>query len=90
MGQFSWLYSDTGKQVVDNREADSFLLVPEPFQEKYGKKICQMDLNNQVLRTFKSLNEVHRILNFHIQCIRNAANHHTISYGYKWKWIYEV
>jgi len=60
------------------------------IQEKYGKKICQMDLNNHVLRTFKSLNEVHRILNFHIQCIRNAANHHTISYGYKWKWIYEV
>ena len=39
MGQFSWLYSDTGKQVIDNRVEDSFLLVPEPFQEKYGKYI---------------------------------------------------
>ena len=41
MGQFSWLYSDTGKQVIDNRKADSFLLVPEPFQEKYGKYIFE-------------------------------------------------
>lgn len=41
MGQFSWLYSDTGKQVVDNKVADTYLLVPEPFQEKYGKYILE-------------------------------------------------
>ena len=36
MGQFSWLYSDTNKQLVDNKEADAYLLVPEPYQEEYG------------------------------------------------------
>lgn len=41
MGQFSWIYSDTNKQVVDNREADTYLLVPEPFQGKYGRAIYE-------------------------------------------------
>lgn len=41
MGQFSWLYSDTGKQVIDNKKADTYLLVPPPFQEKYGKAIYE-------------------------------------------------
>ena len=41
MGQFSWIYSDTEKQVVDNKVADTFLLVPKPFQEKYGKAIYE-------------------------------------------------
>lgn len=39
MGQFSWHYSDTGRQMVDNKYADSFLLVPPPFQHIYGKAI---------------------------------------------------
>lgn len=41
MGQFSWIYSDTGRQLVDNKAADTYLLVPEPFQEKYGKAIYE-------------------------------------------------
>lgn len=41
MGQFSWIYSDTEKQVVDNKTADTYLLVPKPFQEKYGKAIYE-------------------------------------------------
>lgn len=41
MGQFSWIYSDTNKQVVNNRVADTYLLVPEPFQGKYGRAICE-------------------------------------------------
>ncbi len=41
MGQFSWIYSDTNKQLVDNRRADTYLLVPKPFQEKYGKAIYE-------------------------------------------------
>lgn len=41
MGQFSWIYSDTKKQVVDNKKADTYLLVPKPFQEKYGKAIYE-------------------------------------------------
>ena len=41
MGQFSWLYSDTGKQVLDDKIADTYLLVPKPFQEKYGKAIYE-------------------------------------------------
>lgn len=41
MGQFSWIYSDTEKQVLDNKYADTYLLVPEPFQEKYGKAIYE-------------------------------------------------
>ena len=41
MGQFSWIYSDTNKQVIDNRVADTYLLVPPPFQDKYGKAIYE-------------------------------------------------
>ena len=41
MGQFSWVYSDTNKQLIDNRKADTYLLVPKPFQEKYGKAIYE-------------------------------------------------
>ena len=41
MGQFSWIYSDTNKQLLDNKVADTFLLVPKPFQEKYGKAIYE-------------------------------------------------
>lgn len=41
MGQFSWIYSDTDKQLVDNKKADAYLLVPPPFQEKYGKAIYE-------------------------------------------------
>lgn len=41
MGQFSWIYSDTNKQVVNNKVADTYLLVPEPFQHKYGKAIYE-------------------------------------------------
>ena len=39
MGQFSWIYSDINKQVVDDKEADTYLLVPKAFQHKYGKVI---------------------------------------------------
>ena len=39
MGQFSWIYSDTGKQMLDNVVADSYLLLPPEFQSKYGKCI---------------------------------------------------
>lgn len=41
MGQFSWIYSDTNKQLIDNRMADTYLLVPKPFHEKYGKAIYE-------------------------------------------------
>ena len=41
MGQFSWMYSDTGRQVLDGISADTYLLVPTPFQEKYGKAIFE-------------------------------------------------
>lgn len=41
MGQFSWIYSDTEKQLVDNKPADTYLLVPKPFQDKYGKAIYE-------------------------------------------------
>ena len=41
MGQFSWIYSDTHKQLLDDTYADTYLLVPKPFQEKYGKAIYE-------------------------------------------------
>lgn len=41
MGQFSWIYSDTEKQVIDNKIADTYLLVPKAFQGKYGKAIYE-------------------------------------------------
>lgn len=41
MGQFSWLYSDTGRQMVDGKKKNSYLLVPPPFQDKYGEHILE-------------------------------------------------
>lgn len=41
MGQFSWIYSDTKKALLDGVPADTYLLVPKPFQEKYGKAIYE-------------------------------------------------
>lgn len=41
MGQFSWIYSDTCKQLLDDVHADTYLLVPKPFQEKYGNAIYE-------------------------------------------------
>ena len=41
MGQFSWMYADTGKQMVDGAYKKSYLLVPEPFQEAlHAKYFC--------------------------------------------------
>ena len=39
MGMFSWIYSDTGKQMLDGVYKKSYLLVPPPYQKKYGKYI---------------------------------------------------
>lgn len=39
MGQFSWIYSDTNEQLLDDVKADAYLLVPKPFQKEYGKAI---------------------------------------------------
>lgn len=41
MGQFSWLYSDTGKQMINGRYKASYLLVPEPFVNVYGNYIFE-------------------------------------------------
>lgn len=41
MGQFSWIYSDTERQVIDGKKADTYLLVPKEFQHKYGKAIYE-------------------------------------------------
>lgn len=41
MGQFSWIYSDINKPVINNRIAKTYLLVPESFQDKYGKYIYE-------------------------------------------------
>lgn len=41
MGQFSWFYADTGKQMRDNYRHNSYLLVPPPFQSSYGKYILE-------------------------------------------------
>lgn len=39
MGQFSWLYSDTEEQMIDDLKADSYLLVPPAFHNEYGEYI---------------------------------------------------
>ncbi|MBO5551318.1 MAG: hypothetical protein J5966_05105 [Lachnospiraceae bacterium] len=39
MGQFSWLDCITGEQILDDVSRDSYVLVPEPFREKYGSTI---------------------------------------------------
>lgn len=41
MGQFSWLYSDTERQMLDGVTHNSYLLVPPPFQSEYGKYITE-------------------------------------------------
>lgn len=41
MGQFSWIYSDTNRQLINGKVANTYLLVPPPFQEKYGKAIYE-------------------------------------------------
>ena len=41
MGQFSWICSDTNRQLLNDTHADTYLLVPKPFQEKYGKTIYE-------------------------------------------------
>ena len=41
MGQFSWIYSDTNKQLIDDKIANTYLLVPKAFQHKYGKAIYE-------------------------------------------------
>lgn len=41
MGQFSWIYSDTGEPVYDGERADTYLLVPKEFQKKYGHAIYE-------------------------------------------------
>lgn len=41
MGQFSWIYSDTHKQLVDDKMADAWLLVPPEFQGEYGEAIYE-------------------------------------------------
>lgn len=48
MGQFSWIYSDTKKQVVDNKNADTYLLVPKLFQNIAAKN-CSFE-NSPILR----------------------------------------
>ena len=45
MGQFSWMYSDTGEQMLDNKQVDSYLLVPPPFQKQYGQFIYEGNYN---------------------------------------------
>lgn len=45
MGQFSWIYADTDKQVVDGKYKNTYLLVPKPFQDKYGKSILERRYN---------------------------------------------
>lgn len=39
MGQFSWIYSNTGKAMKDNKVKNSYLLVPPEFQDEYGTYI---------------------------------------------------
>lgn len=41
MGQFSWIYSDTNRQLKDDVYKDTYLLIPEEFQEKYRKAIYE-------------------------------------------------
>lgn len=41
MGQYSWIYSDSNKHVINDKLSDTYLLVPKPFQQKYGKAIYE-------------------------------------------------
>lgn len=39
MGQFSWLDCVTGKQIIDNKVRDVYVLVPKEFCDEYGVRI---------------------------------------------------
>lgn len=41
MGQFSWIYADTDKAMIDGKYKDSYLLIPPAFQQKYGEYIVE-------------------------------------------------
>lgn len=36
MGQFSWIYCNTAKPVLDNEPRSSYLLIPEEFRSEFG------------------------------------------------------
>lgn len=40
MGQFSWLDSVTGEQVIDNRRRTSYLLIPQEFGGGHLEEPC--------------------------------------------------
>ena len=39
MGQFSWLDCCNNRPIMDNREKDVYVLVPEEFRDTYGERI---------------------------------------------------
>lgn len=39
MGCYSWIYADTNKAMKCGKVTSSYLLIPPPFQEKYGEYI---------------------------------------------------
>ena len=58
------------------------------IREKYSMPIAMYSKDGkELLETFESLSEARKQRGVHISCITNAANHDTISYGYRWKWI---
>lgn len=96
MGQFSWLYSDTGKQMLDNRRADSYLLVPPPFQDKYGKWIKEdcydgygrmgvYDIYDLILEWNRDFipEAIRRIKNGNWHCSTNELDIKELEYYYK-------
>ena len=57
-------------------------------REKYSMPIAMYSEDGkELLKKFESLSEARQKQGVHITCIKNAANHGTTSYGYKWKWI---
>lgn len=43
MGQFSWIHSDTDRQMVDNKSHESYLLVPPEFVGEFGSHHIKED-----------------------------------------------
>lgn len=49
MGQFSWIYSDTNNQLIDNKPADTYLLVQSHFRRNTARQsmnLAMMDMED--------------------------------------------
>lgn len=48
MGQFSWIYSDTNRQLKDDVYKDTYLLIPEEFRKNTERQFMKNVMTGMV------------------------------------------